>query len=79
MLAATEAHLIAARLAAASHAFPIHHGEQASRADVTAEGDVITVVVTEHYGRGKREYRAVVQLVGIAPEAAEAAEAGGAP
>jgi hypothetical protein len=72
----SETHLIAARLAAASQAFPIHHGDRASRADVTAEGDVITVVVTEHYGRGKREYRAEVRLVGIVPEAAEA---GGAP
>lgn len=71
-----EAQLIAARLAAASEVFPIHHGKQASRADVTAEGDVITVVVAEHYGSGKREYRAVVQLVGGVPEAAEA---GGAP
>ena len=67
-----EADLIAIRLAVASAVFPIHHGGLASRADVTSEGNVITVVVAEHYGQGKREYRAVVQLVGSVPEAAEA-------
>ncbi|MGB3353295.1 MAG: hypothetical protein WBB00_11025 [Mycobacterium sp.] len=68
-----EAVLIAARLAAASEVFPIPHGDWDSRADVTAEGDVLTVTVTDHLGRGKREYRAVVELVG------ETGDGGGAP
>ena len=59
-----EAQQIAARLAAASEVFPIRHGDWASRAFVAAEGDALTVTVTDHLGRGKREYRAVVQLVG---------------
>ncbi|KUI13607.1 hypothetical protein AU192_04180 [Mycobacterium lehmannii] len=60
----TEAHQIAARLAAASEVFPIKKTDDFdSRADVTAEGDVITVVVTDHLGRAKREYRAVIQYV----------------
>ncbi|WP_460359034.1 hypothetical protein [Mycobacterium sp. ZZG] len=60
----TEAHQIAARLAVASEVFPIKRTDDwDSRADVTAEGDVITVVVTDHLGRGKREYRAVIQCV----------------
>ena len=60
----TEAHLIAARLAAASEVFPIKRTDDFdSRADVSAEGDVITIVVTEHLGRAKREYRAVIQCV----------------
>lgn len=59
-----EAHLIAARLAAASEVFPIKRtGDFDSRADVSAEGDVITIVVTDHLGRAKREYRAVIQCV----------------
>ena len=59
-----EAHLIAARLAAASEVFPIKRTDDFdSRADVSAEGDVITIVVTDHLGRGKREYRAVIQCV----------------
>jgi hypothetical protein len=61
----SEAHLIAARLAAASEVFPIEKdSDWDSRADASAEGNVITIVVTDHLGRGKREYRAVVQLVG---------------
>lgn len=60
----TEAHLIAARLAAASEVFPIKRTDDFdSRADVSAEGDVLTVVVTDHLGRAKREYRAVIQCV----------------
>ncbi|OBJ50798.1 hypothetical protein [Mycobacterium asiaticum] len=59
-----EAHQIAARLAAASEVFPIKKTDDFdSRAEVTAEGDVITVVVTDHLGRAKREYRAVIQYV----------------
>ena len=59
-----EAHLIAARLAAASAVFPIKRTDDFdSRADVSAEGDVITIVVTDHLGRAKREYRAVIQCV----------------
>ncbi|BBY61153.1 hypothetical protein [Mycolicibacterium sarraceniae] len=59
-----EAHQIAARLAAASEVFPIRKPDDwDSRADATAEGDAITIVVTDHLGRAKREYRAVVQLV----------------
>jgi len=59
-----EAHQIAARLAAASEVFPIRKTDDFdSRADVTAEGDVITIVVTDHLGRAKREYRAVIQCV----------------
>lgn len=45
-----EAARIAARLAAASEVFPIPHGDWNSRADVTAEGDVLTVVVTDRGG-----------------------------
>ncbi|WP_036435533.1 hypothetical protein [Mycobacterium sp. URHB0044] len=60
----SDAYLIAAGLAAASEVFPILHGEQASRADVSAEGDVITVVVTDHRTVAKREYRAEIRLVG---------------
>lgn len=60
----TEAHLIAARLAAASEVFPIKKTDDFdSRADVSAEGDVLTIVVTDHMGRAKREYRAVLQCV----------------
>jgi hypothetical protein len=68
-----EAQQITARLAAASEVFPILHGDWDSRAYVTAEGNVLTVVVTDHLGRGKREYRAVVQLVG------ESGDGGSAP
>jgi hypothetical protein len=60
----SEAQQIAARLAAASEVFPIRKTDHFdSRADVTAEGDVITIVVTDHLGRAKREYRAVIQYV----------------
>lgn len=60
----TEAHQIAARLAAASEVFPIKKvADWDSRADVTAEGDVITIVVRDHMGRARREYRAVIQFV----------------
>lgn len=59
-----EAQQIAARLAAASEVFPIKKTDDwESRAEVTAEGDVLNIVVTDHLGRAKREYRAVVQLV----------------
>ncbi len=59
-----EAQQIAARLAAASDVFPIKKADDwDSRADATAEGDVITIVVTDHLGRAKREYRAVIQCV----------------
>lgn len=60
----TEKHQISARLAAASEVFAIKKADDwDSRADVTAEGDVITAVVTDHLGRAKREYRAVIQCV----------------
>ncbi|EHB53791.1 hypothetical protein MycrhDRAFT_4254 [Mycolicibacterium rhodesiae JS60] len=60
----TEGHQIAARLAAASEVFPLRRSDDFdSRVDVTAEGDAINIVVTDHLGRAKREYRAVVQLV----------------
>lgn len=59
-----EAHQIAAYLAAASEVFAIKKTDDwDSRADATAEGNVITVVVKDHLGRAKREYRAVVQSV----------------
>lgn len=59
-----EAQQIVARIAAASEVFPIKKTDDwDSRADATAEGEVITVVVTDHLGRAKREYRAVLQLV----------------
>lgn len=60
----TEAHQIAARLAAASEVFPIKKTDDwDSRADATADGDVITVVVRDHLGRATRRYRAVFQQV----------------
>lgn len=63
-----EAHQIAARLAAASEVFPIRKADDwDSRADASAEGDVITVVVRDHMGRATREYRAVIQCVATAP------------
>lgn len=63
-----EAHLIAARLAGASEVFPIRQADDwDSTARVTADGDVITVVVTDHMGRAKREYRAVLQQVAAGP------------
>lgn len=59
-----EAHLIAARLAAASEVFPIKQADDwDSTARVTAKDDVITVVVRDHMGRATREYRAVIQCV----------------
>lgn len=62
---ADEGHQIAARLAVASEVFPIKKADGwDSRANASAESNVITVVVTDHLGRAKREYRAVVQLVG---------------
>lgn len=65
-----EASVIAARIAAASEVFRIKKVDDwDSRADVTSEGDVITVVVTDHLGRGKREYRARVELIGETPAA----------
>lgn len=64
----TEAHQIAARLAAASEVFPIAQADGwDSRAYVSAEGDVLTIAVTEHLGRARREYRAVVQYVATDP------------
>lgn len=64
MTSVEESHEIAARLAAASEVFPIRRTDDFdSRADVSAEGNVITVVVTDHLGRAKREYRAVLQCV----------------
>ena len=63
-----EAQQIAARLAAASEVFPIKKADDwDSRADATAEGDVITVVVRDHMGRATREYRAVIQQVADGP------------
>lgn len=60
----TEAHQIAARLAAASEVFPIKKTDDwDSTARVTAEGDVITVVVRDHMGRATRKYQAVFQQV----------------
>lgn len=58
-----EAHQIAAGLAAASEVFPIKNADDGdSRAHVMAERDVvISVVVTGHLGRAKREYRVVIQ------------------
>lgn len=62
--AAHETAAIAARLAAASEVFPIRKaGDWDGRADVTADGAVITITVSDHLGRAKREYRAVVQCV----------------
>lgn len=59
-----ESHLLAARLAAASEVFPITKADDwDSTARVSAEGDVITVVVREHMGRATRVYRAVLQPV----------------
>ncbi|ULE32181.1 hypothetical protein [Mycobacterium sp. IDR2000157661] len=64
----SEAQQIAARLAAASEVFPIKKADDwDSRADATAEGDVITVVVRDHMGRATRKYRAVIQQVAIDP------------
>jgi hypothetical protein len=61
----TEAHTIASRLAAASEVFPIKKiDDWDSTVYVTAEDDVITITVTDHLGRAKREYRAVVQPIG---------------
>ncbi|MBE5501842.1 hypothetical protein E3G66_004669 [Mycobacteroides abscessus] len=63
-----EANVIAARLAGASEVFPIQKADDwDSTARVTAEGDVITVVVTDHMGRATREYRAVIHQVAEGP------------
>lgn len=69
----TEAHQLAANIAAASEAFPIKKTDDwDSRANVAAEGNVIMVVVTDRRGPAKREYRAVVQRVAeIAPTTAQ--------
>ncbi|MBV5244332.1 hypothetical protein KUF57_12385 [Mycolicibacterium sp. PAM1] len=65
-----EAHLLAARLAAASEVFPIVKVDDwDSTARVTADGDTITIVVTDHMGRAPRAYRAVVQPVAETPAA----------
>ena len=59
-----EARTIAARLAVASEVFPVAKADDwDSTARATAEGNVITVVVTDHMGRATREYRAGLQLV----------------
>ena len=66
----TEAQLLAARLAAASEVFPISKPDDwDSSVRVTAEGNVITAVVTDHMGRARREYRAALQLVAETPTA----------
>lgn len=63
-----EADLIASRLATASQCFPLPHSDvdgcavRDSVVYVEAEGNVITVCVTDYDGT-KREYRALVQLV----------------
>ncbi|MGP4054291.1 hypothetical protein ACTWP6_05620 [Mycobacterium sp. 4D054] len=63
-----EAQLIAARLAGASEVFPIKHDDDwDSTARVTAEGDVITVLVRDHMGRATRKYQAVVQQIAEGP------------
>lgn len=63
-----EAHQVAARLAAASEVFPIAQADGwDARAYVSAEGDVLTIAVTEHLGRARREYRAVIQQVAAGP------------
>ncbi|BBY48382.1 hypothetical protein MARA_18500 [Mycolicibacterium arabiense] len=60
----TEAHQIAARLAGASEAFPIEQTDGwDSRASVSAEGDVLSIVVTDRLGRGQRRYRAIIECV----------------
>lgn len=64
----TEPHVIAARLAGASEVFPIlKAGDWDSTARVTADGDVISVVVRDHMGRATREYRAVIRQVAAGP------------
>jgi hypothetical protein len=65
----TESHQIAALLAAGVKRwfpFSIEHADHAYP-DANAEGDVITIVVTDRHGRAKREYRAVIQLVAEDP------------
>lgn len=60
-----EAQQLASRLAAASEVFPIaRQDDWDATARVTAENDVLTIVVREHMGKATREYRAVLQLVG---------------
>lgn len=50
----TEARQIAARPPAASDVFPIEKTDDwDARADATAEGNVITVVITDHLGPAK--------------------------
>ncbi len=65
-----ESNAIAARLAVASEVFPlVRQDDWDDWVHVTADGDVINVVVTDRLGRAKREYRAVVQLVAETPTA----------
>jgi hypothetical protein len=67
----TESHQIAALFAAGVgdwFPFSIEHADgRDAYADANAEGDVITIVVTDRLGRAKREYRAVIQLVAEDP------------
>jgi hypothetical protein len=71
----TESHQIAALfvalLANDPFGFPISIRDADGRifrhGDASAEGDVLTIVVTDLRGRAKREYRAVVQLVAEDP------------
>jgi hypothetical protein len=67
----TESHQIAALLAAGVKRwfpFSIEHADHRDAyPDANAEGDVITIVVTDRHGRAKREYRAVIQLVAEDP------------
>lgn len=59
----SEVHQIAARFAGASSAFPIETDDWDARADVSADGDTIHVVVTDRLGRGQRRYRAIIECV----------------
>lgn len=65
-----EAEYVVDRLANVSP-FPVPHGDWDSRADVTAEGNVLTITVADRGGRSKREYRAVVELVGATSAVAD--------
>lgn len=47
----------------ASSAFPIETDDWDARADATADGDTIHVVVTDRLGRGQRRYRAIIECV----------------
>ncbi|RIU38543.1 hypothetical protein D2E83_16135 [Mycobacteroides abscessus] len=65
--------LITTRLAAASQCFPLPHSDvdgiavRDSTVYVEADGNVITVCVTDYDG-SKREYRANVRLASLPPE-----------